>query len=108
MHELYRLISDPWIGELLTIITMGLLCLGYLSFVWGNSQRLNTQPSTLSWAQIYFFGLMVFLLGATLLGKLIVPRNTDELLNMVGLNDLLHYVTVRFQMFMQSLLRLFM
>lgn len=108
MNDLYRLVSDPGIAELLTLITFGLLCLGYLSFVWGNSKRLNLRLSTFDWAQIYFFGLLVFLTGVVLLGKLIVPANADDLLHLIGLEHALRYATLRFQWFWQGIFRMFM
>jgi len=108
MHDLYRFVSDPWIAEILTLITFGLVCLGYLSFVWSNSKRLNIRLSTLDWAQIYFLGLLVFLTGVILLGKLIVPKNADDLLDLLGLEQILRYATLRFQWFWQSIIRMFM
>lgn len=108
MHDLYMFVSDPGIGEILTLITFGLICLGYLSFVWGNSKRLNTRLTTFSWFQIYFFGLLVFLTGVVLLGKMIVPKNVDDLLHLIYMYDPLRYVTLRFQAFLQAIVRMMM
>ncbi len=108
MHNLYRLISDQGMAEILTLISFGLVCLAYLSFVWGNSKKLNTELTTYDWAQIYFFGLLVFLTGTVLLGKLIVPDNADNLLQMLKLYEPLRYATLRFQIFFQSILRMMM
>jgi hypothetical protein len=108
MHELYKLISDPGTGEILTLITIGLICLGYLSFIWGNSKKLNIRLTSLDWAQIYTFGLIVFVTGVILLGKLIVPTNADDLLQMLHIYEPLRYLTTRYQTFLLSLLRMLM
>lgn len=108
MNDLYRFVSDNGIAEILTLITFGLICLGYLSFIWSNSKRLNIRLSTFDWAQIYFFGLLVFLTAVILLGKLIVPNNADDLLELIGLEKVLRYATLRFQWFWQNIIRMMM
>jgi len=108
MNDLYRFVSDNGIAEMLTLITFGLICLGYLSFVWGNSKRLNVRLSAFDWVQIYVLGLFVFLSAVILLGKMIVPKNAEDLLYMVGLDKPLRYATLRFQWFWQSIIRMMM
>lgn len=108
MHTLYRLVSDHGIAEFLTLITFGLLCLGYLSFVWGNSKQRNTRLTTWHYSQIYFFGVLVFLTGVIILGKLIVPKNVDALLQLLHIEDVLRYASQKYQAFLQGILRLFM
>lgn len=105
MHQLYSLIADPEWAEIITLLTVGLLALAWLSFIWGNSKRLNTRLSGFDWASIYALGLLVFLCGVILLGKFIVPQNAKSLLETMRLDKVLSYITIRYQMLLLSILR---
>jgi hypothetical protein len=106
LYEIYRLVADPEWGEILTIVTIGLLCMSYMSFTWSNAKRLNKRISDFQWAQIYFMGLILFISGSILLGKLIVPANADKLLEILYLDGTLKYLTSKFQSFLLPILRM--
>lgn len=108
MVELYNILANPENGEIFTLITVALLCFAYLSFVWGNNQRLGNDLTTFEWGQIYILGIIVFLCGVTVFGKFIFPENIDLFLGMFGLDSALNYLTVRFQAIVLGILRAMM
>ena len=105
MNSLYILVSDYEIAEILTIISFGLLCLAWLSFIYGNAKKLNKRLTSFQWAQTYILGVICFLAGVILLGKLIVPKNADGLLELLHIDRLLNVMTLKFQQLLLSLIR---
>ncbi len=105
MLWLYKLVSDPEWAEILTIMFFGMVCLSYLSFVWGNAKKTNKRLSTFQWGQIYFLAIMVFLSTILIFGKFIVPENSDKLLGMLHVDDLLRKATIQFQKLLLPIIR---
>ena len=105
MSSLFTFVASYQNAEYLTIITIGLAILAYLSFIWGNANRLNVRLTLFQWTQIYVLGTMLFLCSVILLGKLIVPDNADSLLDLLHLNGFLHKATLQYQQVLLAILR---
>lgn len=105
MQGLYSLIADPEWAEIITLLTIAGISLGWLSFTWGNAKRQNIRLSTFQWAFIYTLGVITFLSGIIILGKFIVPANASSLLETLRVDGILSYLTVRLQMILLSILR---
>lgn len=92
-------------AELLTIITFGLICLSWLSFIWGNANRLNVRLTLFQWSQIYVLGTLVFLSVIIVLGKFIVPDNVDKLLDLLHVNGILRSATLKYQQLLLAIIK---
>lgn len=102
---LYSLIADPEWAEILTLVTISLLCLAYASFVWGNAKQQNKRLSTGEWTMVYGLGMISFLSGILVFGKFVVPQNVDSLLETLRLDQALKYITQKFQAILISIIR---
>jgi hypothetical protein len=105
MFSIYTFIADPEWAEILTLITMGLLAFAWMSFIWGNAKRLNKRISTFDTGLIYLLGIFTFLCGVIALGKFIVPKNADSLLETLRIYQPLRYITIKFQAILLSIIR---
>ena len=105
MYTIYSLIADPEWAEIATLLILGLTALGYLSFVWGNAHRLNTRLTNFQWAKVYILGFFVFFCGIIIFGKFIVPENTDSLMQTLGTDYVLEWITSYVQAVLLAILR---
>ena len=105
MSLLYSLIADPEWAEIFTLLTIGLLAFGYMSFIWGNAKQQNIRLSTFDWGIIYTMGFITFICGTITMGKFAFPQNASSILETLGLDGILRYLTVRYQTLLLSLIR---
>ncbi|MGM0599673.1 MAG: hypothetical protein ACQETH_07610 [Candidatus Rifleibacteriota bacterium] len=105
MHTLYSLIADPYWAEIITIIILGLGALAWVSFIWGNAHRVNTRLSTFARARIYLLCFLVFFCGIIIFGKFIVPKNTKSLLENLGADRVIEFLTYYIQAFLLAILK---
>jgi hypothetical protein len=102
---IYSLVADPEWAEILTLLFIGLVSLAWLSFIWGNAKRQNQRLTTFDWGGIYVLGFLAFFCGGIILGKFIVPKNADSLLEILGIDYVLEFVTRHFQAFLLAIIR---
>ena len=105
MHSLYSIIANYSNAELLTLLSFGLLCFALLSFIWGNAKQLNKKLTGFQWGQVYFLGLCTFLSAVILLGKFIVPKNADSLLETLHVEGMLRVATMKFQKILLAIIK---
>jgi hypothetical protein len=99
------MIADPYWAEIFTIFIIGLVALAWLSFTWGNAHRLNKRLSTFDWAKIYILGFILFFCGIIIFGKFIVPKNTESLLQVLGADRIIEFLTSYIQPLFLSILK---
>lgn len=105
MLSIYTLVADPEWAEIFTLLTLAMLSLGWLSFMWANAKKLNKKFSTFELGLVYFLGFIFFLCGVTIFGKFVVPQNADSLIEMIGMDRALRYCTAKLQFVLLALLR---
>lgn len=105
MAVLYSIIAAQEYAEILTLIMVILVGLAYIWFVWSTAKKLGNDLTSFELGQVIFLGTIVFLSGTTILGKIISPHNADAMLDVLGLDTVLYYLTTRFQIICLALLR---
>ncbi|HNX76228.1 MAG TPA: hypothetical protein PKM56_11080 [Candidatus Rifleibacterium sp.] len=105
MSVLYSLISSQEYAEVFTLILLALFCLAYGWFIWTTAVKLGTKMSNFELVQLAAMGSVVFLCGVTILGKIISPEGSDMILDALGLDTVLYYLTTRFQVIALTILR---
>lgn len=108
MSELYTVLADPENAEIFTLIAIILLSFAYLSFLWGNANRLGNEFSTFQWGIVYTLGAIIFGCCVIILGKFVFPQNIDYIMGLFGISTVLHYITVRCQEVVLAMLRALM
>ena len=108
MMTLYSIVATPDYAELLTLTMVILVCVGYISFLYGNAQRLGNDLSGFETALVYLLGTLVFVSGTTIFGKLFFPANAESLLNLLYLKEPLNSLTQHFQIFLLTVLKMLM
>lgn len=108
MAELYRAFADVSNAQIFALLVIGLVFLGMLSWVWSTSKTAGVEVTHGQWAQIYIFGLGVFLCGVLIFGLLVTPNNAENLINILYLDRPLAIVTKEIQRVVLYLIRLLM
>ncbi|HOI91123.1 MAG TPA: hypothetical protein PLK28_11485 [Candidatus Rifleibacterium sp.] len=108
MMTLYSIVATPDYAELLTLTMVILVCVGYISFLYGNAQRLGNDLSGFETTLVYLLGTLVFVSGTTIFGKLFFPANAESLLNLLYLKEPLNSLTQHFQIFLLTVLKMLM
>lgn len=108
MNDIYLFVLQQENAEILTLV---LLCVGsfaWASFIWSNANQKGLKITTFQWAQVYSLGMVVFLSGVMILGKLFFRENSDKLLDTLYLSDPLAYLTRHLQEILLTLIRALM
>lgn len=108
MMTLYSIIASPDYAELLTLIMVVLVCVGYISFIMGNAKNLNKDLTGFETVLVYTLGILAFVSGATVFGKLFFPANAESLLELLYLKEPLKSLTQNFQILLLTALRAMM
>ncbi|HNS08948.1 MAG TPA: hypothetical protein PKN29_04560 [Candidatus Ozemobacteraceae bacterium] len=108
MMTLYSIVATPDYAEFLTLIMVILVCTGYISFMYGNAQRLGNDLSGFETMLVYVLGTLIFVSGTTIFGKLFFPANAESLLNLLYLKEPLNSLTLNFQIFLLTVLKAMM
>ncbi len=108
MMTLYSIVATPDYAELLTLTMVILVCIGYISILRGNSQRLGKDLSGTETVLVYILGTLTFVSGTTIFGKLFFQENAESLLNLLYLKEPLNSLTRHFQIFVLTVLRAMM
>ena len=86
MHTLFRLCADPGIVRIIAMIISGVFSGGVITYFWSNSKRSGIRMTNIQWVIIWGFGAIAFLSASLTLGFLIVPKNSDGLLELLRLD----------------------
>jgi len=105
MMTLYSIIASPDYAELLTLIMVVLVCAGYISFVLSNAKKLDKDLSGFETILIYTLGILAFVSGATVFGKLFFPANAESLLELLYLKEPLKSLTQSVQVILLTALK---
>jgi len=105
MMTLYSIIASPENAELLTLIMVVLICAGYISFVLSNAKKLDKDLSSFETVLVYTLGILAFVSGATVFGKLFFPANAESLLELLYLKEPLKSLTQSFQLILLTALK---
>ena len=105
MTELYIIVQNQENAEIITMLSIILLCVAYLSHVWKLAGLTGRRFDTWEWIQVYFFGIIIFLCSVCSFAKLVFPDNADKLLQLLYLEDTLLYITKQYQTLLLKIIR---
>ena len=97
MTELYIIVQNQENAEIITMLSIIILCVAYLAHVWKLAGLTGRRFSTWEWMQVYFFGIIIFLCSVCSFAKLVFPENAEKLLQLLYLEDTLLYITKQYQ-----------
>ncbi len=105
MMTLYSIIAAPDYAELLTLIMVILICAGYVSFVLSNAKKLDKDLTGFETVLVYTLGILAFVSGGTVFGKLFFPDNAESLLELLYLKEPLKSLTQTVQIILLTALK---
>ncbi|MBR4571132.1 MAG: hypothetical protein IKO19_10790 [Candidatus Riflebacteria bacterium] len=105
MVELYGIVANTDNAEIITMLSIILLCVAYVAHIWKLAGLTGRRFDTWEWIQVYFFGTIIFLCSVCSFAKLVLPDNADQLLKLLYLDDILKYITVRYQTLLLKIIR---
>ncbi len=105
MIELYGIVANIDNAEIITMLSIILLCVAYVAHIWKLAGLTGRRFNSWEWIQVYFFGTIIFLCSVCSFAKLVLPDNADQLLKLLYLEDILKYITVRYQTLLLKIIR---
>jgi hypothetical protein len=105
MIELYGIVSNIDNAEIITMLSIILLCVAYVAHIWKLAGLTGRRFDTWEWIQVYFFGTIIFLCSVCSFAKLVYPDNADKLLQLLYLEDTLLYITRQYQTLLLKIIR---
>ena len=97
MMELWNIVANIDNAQIITMLSIILLCVAYVSHIWKLAGLTGRRFDTWEWIQVYFFGIIIFLCSVCSFAKLVFPENADNLLELLYLKDTLLYITKQYQ-----------
>lgn len=97
MTELYIIVANYENAEIITMLSIIILCVAYLAHIWKLAGLTGRRFSTWEWIQVYFFGIIIFLCSVCSFAKLVFPENAEKLLQLLYLEDTLKFLTKKYQ-----------
>ena len=97
MIELYGIVANIDNAEIITMLSIIILCVAYLAHIWKLAGLTGRRFSTWEWMQVYFFGTIIFLCSVCSFAKLVFPENAEKLLQLLYLEDTLNFLTKKYQ-----------
>ena len=85
MTQLYGIVADLDNAEIITMLTIGLICFGYIAHLWKIAGLTGRRFSSWEWFKVYVLGIMIFLCCSCSFAKVFFPDSAERLL------DLLHF-----------------
>lgn len=107
MITLYGIIAVRENAQILMMLSVALLCFGYIYHLWRISGLTGRRFSTWEWSHIYILGIIVFLCCACSFAKVFFPDNADRLMSLLYINGLLDDLTIPYQTLLLKIIRLF-
>ena len=106
MITLYGIIAVRENAEILTMLSISLLCIVYIYHLWRISGLTGKRFTTWEWVKIYFFSIIIFLCGSCSFAKMFFPDNADALLDLLHLSGILEAFTIPYQTLLLKIIRL--
>ena len=108
MNDIYLFVLQLENAEILTLIALCIGSFAWMSFIWSNASQKGLKMTTFQWGQIYSLGMLVFLCGVMILGKIFFRENSDKLLDTLYVSAPLTYLTRHFQSVLLTFIRALM
>ena len=105
MMELWNIVANIDNAQIITMLSIILLCVAYVSHIWRLAGLTGRRFDTWEWIQVYFFGIIIFLCSVCSFAKLVFPENADNLLELLYLKDTLLYITKQYQTLLLKIIR---
>lgn len=105
MMELWNIVANIDNAQIITMLSIILLCVAYVSHIWKLAGLTGRRFDTWEWIQVYFFGIIIFLCSVCSFAKLVFPENADNLLELLYLKDTLLYITKQYQTLLLKIIR---
>lgn len=105
MVELYGIVADIDNAEILTMISIILVCVFFLVRVWKIAGLTGRRFTSWEWFQIYTFSITIFICGVVTFAKLLYPDNADKLLSLLHLDGVLLVLARTFQTVLLKIIR---
>ena len=108
IQEIYLLVASFENARVFALIISCLVSGGLGFWIWSTAKHANLPLTTFGWVQVYIFGLISFFSGCLVMGYLIVPKNADKMMDMLGVARFVDFYTRQVQsalMFIVNLAR---
>ncbi len=89
MREIYVIVANLDNARIFALILSCMVSLGFAVWVWSTAKHANIPLTSFGWAQVYVFGMIAFMSACLVLGYLIVPKNAEKLVDLMGVERLL-------------------
>lgn len=108
MREIYVFVANLENARIIALIISCVATLGLGGWIWSTAKHANIELTTFGWTQVYVCGAIAFMSGSLVLGYLIVPKNADRLMDMMGVARLVDAYTRQVQAALIFIVRLAM
>lgn len=108
MITLYGIIADRDNAQIITMLSIALLCFVYIVHLWKISGLTGKKFSTWEWAKIYVLGIIIFLSCVCSFAKVFFPDNADRLMSLLYISSFIDNVTRPYQTLLLKMVRFFM
>lgn len=105
MVELYGIVADIDNAEILTMISIILICVFFLYRVWKIAGLTGRRFTSWEWFQVYTFSITIFICGVVTFAKLLYPSNADQLLALLHLDGVLLLLAKTLQTVLLKIIR---
>jgi hypothetical protein len=97
MQDLYRIFANPDNTRIIAMILSGVSSLGVVVYFLSNAKRAHLRLTNTQRFLVIAFGIIAFFSGLLTVGYLIVPKNSDNLLDLFGIRRVVDSYTQEVQ-----------